>query len=88
MRYKIYLEQEYNDFNGDLEPSWEVECDPIMLDYELQDYCKYLYNERDGWEWMKDSDERIIAVDESGEMQYFVFELDYEPVFYVSKSKD
>ena len=88
MKYKIYLEEEYNDFNGDLEPDREIECDPFMLDYELKEYCDYLYSERDGWEWMKDSDERIIAIDESGKMQYFVFGLDYEPVFYVSESKE
>ena len=88
MKYKVYLEQEYKDYNADLEPDWEVECDPIMLDYELQDYCKYLYDNCDGWEWMRDSDERIIAVDESGEMSYYVFEVDYEPVFYVSKHKE
>lgn len=88
MRYKIYLENEYKDFNGDLDPDHEIECDPIWLDYELQDYCKYLYNERDGWEWMRDSKERIVAVDESGELSYYVFELDFEPTFYVSESKE
>lgn len=88
MKYKIYLEQEYKDFNGDLEPDREIECEPDWLDYELKDYCEYLYNNRDGWEWMKDSDERIIAVDESGEMSYYVFELDYEPVFYVSEYRN
>lgn len=87
MKYKIYLEQEYNDFNGDLEPDQEIECDPIMLDHGLKDYCDYLYSNRDGWEWMKDSDERILAIDESGNKKYFAFELDYEPVFYVSESK-
>lgn len=88
MKYKIYLEEEYNDFNGDLEPDHEIECSNfIFLDYELQEYCKYLYSNRDGWEWMKDSDERIIAIDESGKKSYFNFELDYEPVFYVSESR-
>ena len=88
MKYKIYLEQEYNDFNGDLEPDSEIECDPIFLDYELKEYCEYLYDNRDGWEWMKNSDERIIAVDENGELSYYVFELDYQPVFYVSEYRD
>lgn len=88
MRYKIYLENEYKDFNGDMAPDREIECDPIWLDYELQDYCKYLYNERDGWEWMRDSKERIVAVDESGELSYYVFELDFEPTFYVSENRD
>lgn len=36
MKYKVYLEQEYNDFNGDLEPDREIECEPDWLDYELQ----------------------------------------------------
>lgn len=84
MKYKIYLEQEYKDFDGDR----EIECEPDWLDYKLKDYCNYLYSNRDGWEWMKDSDERIIAVDESGKLSYYSFEVDYEPVFYVSESKD
>jgi hypothetical protein len=88
MKYKVYLEQEYKDFNSGLEPDWEIECDPIMLDYELREFCEYLYDNCDGWEWMKNSDERIIAIDESGEMSYYVFELDYEPVFYVSESRE
>jgi len=87
MKYKIYLEQEYKDFNGDLEPDREIECNPEWLDYELGDYCKYLYDQRDGWEWMKDSSERILAIDESGNKLYFVFELDYEPSFLVMESK-
>ena len=96
MKYKIYLEEEYRDFiksrtrefAGDLEPDREIECEPDWLDYELKDYCKYLYNERDGWEWMKDSTERILAIDELGEVSYYSFELDFEPVFYVYKNKD
>ena len=89
MKYKIYLEDEYKSFDGDLEPDWEIECsNSMLLDFDLKGYCEYLYNNRDGWEWMKDSDERIIAIDESGEMLYFYFELDYEPVFYVSEAKE
>ena len=88
MKYKIYLEQEYKDFDGELEPDREIECEPDWLDYELKEYCDYLYSERDGWEWMKDSDERILAIDESGEKSYYSFEVDYEPVFYVHKNKD
>jgi hypothetical protein len=88
VKYKIYLEQEYKDFNGELEPDREIECELDWLNYELKDYCDYLYNMRDGWEWMKDSDERIIAVDESGKLSYYSFEVDYEPVFYVSEYKD
>ena len=88
MKYKIYLEDEYNDFNGDLEPDWELECsNTILLDFDLKEYCKYLYDERGGWEWMKDSSERILAIDESGEKLYFTFELDFEPTFYVSECK-
>ena len=88
MKYKIYLENEYNEFNGDLEPDWKIECNPVMLDYELQEYCDHLYSNSDGWEWMKDSDERIIAIDESGKVSYYHFNLDYEPVFYVSEARD
>lgn len=88
MKYRIYLEDEYRDFAGELEPDREIECDPDWLDYELKDYCDYLYNERDGWEWMKNSDERILAIDESGNKLYYSFEVDYEPVFYVHKNKD
>ena len=89
MKYKIYLEEEYNSFDGDLEPDWEIECSNSMfLDFDLKGYCEYLYNNRDGWEWMKGSNERIIAIDESGEILYFNFELEYEPVFYVSESRD
>jgi hypothetical protein len=88
MKYKIYLEQEYRDFAGDLEPDREIECEPNWLDYELTQYCKYLYDMRDGWEWMRNSDERILAIDESGEVSYYSFEVDFEPVFYISKSKD
>jgi len=88
MKYKIYLEDEYDSFDGDLDPDWEIECDPIMLDYELKEYCDYLYSNRDGWEWMRDSDERILAVDETGEVSYYGFEVEYEPVFYVHESKD
>jgi hypothetical protein len=88
MKYKIYLEDEYRDFAGELEPDSEIECDPDWLDLELKDYCDYLYSNRDGWEWMKDSDERILAIDESGKMLYYSFEVEYEPVFYISESKD
>lgn len=88
MKYKIYLEDDYNGSDGDLEPDREIECDPILLDYELKDYCDYIYSERDGWEWMKDSDERILAIDESGNKSYYEFVLEYEPVFYVYKNKD
>lgn len=88
MKYKIYLEQEYKDFDGELEPDREIECEPDWLDYELKDYCDYLYSNCDGWEWMKDSFERILAIDESGNKSYYSFEVDYEPVFYISESKE
>ena len=88
MKYRIYLEQEYRDFAGDLEPDREIECELDWLDYELKDYCDYVYSNRDGWEWMKDSTERILAIDESGNKLYYSFELDFEPVFYISESKD
>jgi len=55
MKYKIYLEDEYDSLDGDLDPDWEIECDPIMLDFELKEYCDYLYSNRDGWEWTKES---------------------------------
>lgn len=87
MKYRIYLESEYRDFAGDLEPDREIECDPEWLDYELKDYCDYLHSNRDGWEWMKDSDERILAIDESGNKSYYNFEVEYEPAFYVYKHK-
>jgi hypothetical protein len=88
MKYKIYLEDEYQDFAGDLEPDREIECSPDWLDYELKDYCDYLYSNRDGWEWMKGSSERILAIDESGEKLYYSFEVEFEPTFYVYKNKD
>lgn len=88
MKYKIYLEDEYRDFAGELEPDREIECEPDWLDYELKQYCDYLYNERDGWEWMKGSTERILAIDESGEKSYYSFEVDFEPTFWVYKNKD
>lgn len=89
MKYKLYLEEEYKDFNGDLEEDMTVECSNfITLDYDIKEYCKYLYNNRDGWEWMKNSDERIVAVDENGEVYYFHFEVEYEPTFYVSESNE
>jgi len=88
MKYRIYLEDEYRDFAGDLEPDWEIECSPDLLDCELKDYCDYVYSNRDGWEWMRDSDDRILAVDESGNKLYYGFELDFEPVFYVHERKD
>jgi hypothetical protein len=89
MKYKLYLEDEYKDFNGDLDEDMTVECSNfIMLDYELKEYCDYLYSNRDGWEWMKGSDERILAIDESGEKSYYSFEVDFEPTFWVYKNKD
>jgi hypothetical protein len=88
MKYKIYLEQEYKDFKGELEPDREIECSPGWLDSLLMDYCKYLYDMRDGWEWMKDSTERILAIDESGEMLYYSFEVEFKPTFLVYKNKD
>ena len=88
MKYKIYLEEEYRDFTGELEPDRVIECEPDWLDYELKDYCDYVYSNRDGWEWMKDSNERILAIDESGNKMYYSFELNFEPVFYISESKD
>ena len=87
MKYKIYLEDEYNADN-DEEPYRVIECDQIMLDYELQDFCTYLYTHCDGWEWMKDSTDRILAIDLSGNKFYYSFELDYDPVFYISQSYD
>lgn len=88
MKYRIYLEQEYKDFDGNLDPDRVIECENShWLDYELTQYCKYLYDNRDGWEWMRDSDERILVIDESGNKLYYSFEVDYEPVFYISKSK-
>ena len=88
MKYKIYLEEEYTDFAGQLEPDRVIECDPEWLEFKLKNYCDDLYSNRDGWEWMKDSDERILAIDESGKMSYYSFEVDYEPVLYVHKTKD
>ncbi len=36
MKYKLYLEEEYKDFTGDLEEDMTVECsDFIMLDFEI-----------------------------------------------------
>jgi hypothetical protein len=87
MKYKLFLESEYNDWEGDLEPSKVVDSSDLMIDYEVGQFCKYLYSERDGWEWMKNSDDRIIAIDESGDKRYFVFELDYEPIFFVMESE-
>lgn len=87
MKYRIYLESEYRDFAGELEPDREIECDPDWLDYELKSYCDYLYSNRDGWEWMRNSDDRILAIDESGEVSYYGFEVEYEPAFYVYKHK-
>lgn len=88
MKYKLYLEQEYKDFDGNLEPDKEVEADELYgLDYQISVYCRYLYHDRDGWEWMKNSDELILAIDEQGNMKKFGFELDFEPTFYVSERK-
>ncbi len=87
MKYKLFLEQEYKDFNGELEPTHVIDSSDLMIDWDITNFCKYLYSERDGWEWMKDSDERILAIDESGNKRYFVFELDYEPTFFVMESE-
>jgi hypothetical protein len=85
MKYKVCLESEYAD---DFEPDWEIVCEPDWLGYELKEYCDHLYSNCDGWEWMKNSSDRIIAIDESGKVSYYSFEVDYEPVFYVSEARD
>lgn len=87
MKYRVYLENEYDESYHDNESGWQIECQPNWLDYELKEFCDHVYSNCDGWEWMKNSDERIIAIDETGKKLYFSFELDYEPVFYVSESK-
>ena len=87
MKYKLFLESEYNDWGGDIEPSQVVDTSDFMIDYEVGQFCKYLYDHCDGWEWMKNSDDRIIAIDESRNKRYFTFELDYKPVFFVMESE-
>ena len=87
MKYQLFLEQEYKDFDGELEPTYVIDSSEFMIDWDIREFCKYLYSERDGYEWMKDSFERILAIDESGNKRYFVFELDYEPTFFVMESE-
>lgn len=82
MKHFFYTESEYND---------EWECDfirdenPDWIDLHVSDFYKYLYHERDGWEWMKDSSERIVVVGEDGSVRYFNFELQFEPTFFISR---
>jgi len=59
MKYRIYLEQEYKDFAGDLEPDREIECEPNWLDYELTQYCKYLLMFVDNLKFMGYTDAEI-----------------------------
>ena len=84
MKHFFYTESEYKD-------GWECDFirdeDPKWIDLYVSEFCKYLYDFRDGWEWMKDSPEKIIVVNELGEIRYFNFALDLEPSFYVSEVK-
>ena len=82
MKYFFYIEDEY---------ASEFDCDFIRdtnefwIDAEVRNFCKHLYYERDGWEWMKDSSERIVVIDENANARYFAFELEFEPAFFVTE---
>jgi hypothetical protein len=86
MKYLFYTGDEYQD-------GWE--CDfvkevshPLYIDVYVREFCDYLYSERDGWEWMKNSTETIVVVDEEGTVRRYSFELEYEPSFYVTELKE
>jgi hypothetical protein len=61
---------------------------PAGAQEKLGEFCDYLYSERDGWEWMKNSTETIVVVDEEGTVRRYSFELEYEPSFYVTELKE
>lgn len=82
MKYHFYLESEYE---GECDSDYVVDAEPEWVDLHVSDFCKYLYSESDGWEWMKDTRERIVVVDTHGEARYFNFELEFEPTFFISR---
>lgn len=66
------------------------ECNRTYLDLVVAKYLEYAYDNRDGWEWMPKNGARtkilLKTVDENGiegELQTFVWELEYNPSFYV-----
>lgn len=55
------------------------------MDAAVEEFCQHCYSERDGWEWMKDSEQKIIVVDEENVSHTYYFDLDFKPTFYVSE---
>ena len=84
MKYSFYIESDYKDRE---ESDYVYDESPEWVELHVRDFCKHLYYERDGWEWMKDTSERIVVVGEDGSVRCFSFELEYEPTFFTLEVK-
>ena len=84
MKYSFYIESDYKD--GE-ESDYVCDASPEWVELHVRDFCKHLYHERDGWEWMKDTSERVVIVGEDESVRYFSFELEYEPTFFTLEVK-
>jgi hypothetical protein len=79
MKYRLFL-----DSRGETIEDASV-FEDVCSAYAIEQYCKYLYDNCDGWEWMpKDNCSTVIrCVDENDVVKDFRFEIEYEPEFYV-----
>lgn len=59
-------------------------CD-WYIEHIVSRYCKNLYENSDGWEWMPRSNETIIAEIDGIVVGEYAFYIEYDPVFYVNK---
>lgn len=85
MKYKLYIP----DLGETIDDAHEIECKFGFEDMVVAEYCEYLWSDRDGWDWMNTGKEstKIHVVDENGNESVYTYDIDFEPVFSVTKTK-
>ena len=48
----------------------------------VDDVAEFLFNERDGWEWMPDKSTEVIILDDNGKEYKYSIATEYSPDFY------
>lgn len=83
MKYKLYVPA----LGETIDDAHEMNCKFGFEPGAVNDFCEYMYSNRDGWEWMASDGghTKIHIVDETGKESVYSFQVDFEPSFSVYK---
>jgi len=86
IKYYVPQHNETKDDYDTFECGWGDLSDELEREWIAQALCEYLFNSRDGWEWMERSQGRteLVLITDDNEFRY-TYGIDYEPIFYVSE---